>query len=74
MKMKNRTRGKGLKKEIWFSFCSRHYTYNADCDICNNGWWVNSIKDYLSSTVSSVVYFISKRFWIWWVNRDIKKY
>jgi len=35
-----RTRGKGLKKEIWFSICSRHAIYDENCNMCNTGSWV----------------------------------
>lgn len=60
-----RTRGKYLKKEIWFSFCSRHSVYDETCNICNSGNWRNAIK----YKVSSFIYDSFPSLWRWWVNR-----
>ena len=60
-----RTRGKYFKKEIWFSYCSRHQEYNEDCNICNIGTWENVIH----YKITSLIYKISPSIWRWLVNR-----
>lgn len=60
-----RYRGKWFKKEVWFSFCSAHYHYDKDCRLCNSGTWNNVI----AYKIGRIVYWISPRFWRWWVNR-----
>jgi hypothetical protein len=50
----------------WFSFCSAHQRYKANCDLCNAGTWINDIRHAVSS-------FVFKRwpdFWRWYVNRN----
>lgn len=59
-----RTRGHGLFKETWYSFCSRHLEYDESCHICNSGRWVNNIRH----SLSSFIYDHFPRLWIWWVN------
>ena len=56
-----RTRGKFLKKEEWYSICSRHIEYDENCQACNKGGWYNIYK----SKLSGVLYDISPKFWIW---------
>jgi hypothetical protein len=60
-----RTRGKGLKKEVWYSICSAHRDYKEDCSACNTGSWYKVWK----VKVESIIYWISPRFWRWYVNR-----
>ena len=60
-----RYRGKGLKKEVWFSFCSAHYHYNKDCKLCNSGNWHNL----LGHKISSLIYKISPKLWGWLINK-----
>ena len=60
-----RTRGKGLKKEIWFSICSRHAIHDENCNMCNTGSWQNAIK----YKVSSLRYNLFPSLWRWMVNR-----
>ena len=38
-----RTKGKGIKKKMWISFCSVHHEYNPDCKMCNDGYWNNIV-------------------------------
>jgi len=60
-----RTRGKYFKKEIWFSFCSRHREYDETCSTCNVGTWVNAIY----YKIDSLIYKISPTFWRWKINK-----
>ena len=60
-----RTRGKGIKKEIWFSICSRHAIHDENCNMCNVGHWQNAIRH----KVSSLIYELFPSMWRWWVNR-----
>ena len=60
-----RTRGKGLKKEVWFSICSAHMEYDENCPRCATGTWNNVIKH----KISSLIYDIFPSLWRWWVNR-----
>jgi len=60
-----KTRGKGLKKQIWFSFCSRHQEYEENCDLCNMGTWESAI----TYKISSLIYKFFPSLWAWWVNR-----
>lgn len=60
-----RTRGNGLKKEEWISFCSRHQKYNEDCDICNTGMWVNI---YLNK-FDNLMFSRFPKLWQWYVNK-----
>ena len=54
-----------VKKEIWFSICSRHAIYDENCNMCNTGSWQNTIK----YKVSSLIYDLFPSLWRWWVNR-----
>ena len=54
-----RTRGKGLKREIWFSICSTHHNYKDDCDRCNTGEWKSAYAD----KVETLMYNISPILW-----------
>jgi hypothetical protein len=59
-----KTRGKGFKKEIWFSICSRHAIHDENCNMCNTGSWNNAIK----YKVGSLIYDLFPSLWRWWVN------
>lgn len=63
--METKTRGTGLKKEIWFSICSRHAIYDENCKMCNTGSWNNAIKH----KISSLIYKLFPSLWRWWANR-----
>ena len=69
--IKLKTRKHFIWKQEWYSVCSTHQKYQEDCDLCNHGRWVNVWLHKLSS----LVYKISPKFWIWWVNwrRDPNK-
>lgn len=60
-----KTRGKGIFKETWYSFCSIHSVYNENCPICNHGSWVNNFKH----NISSFIYDHFPNLWRWYVNR-----
>ncbi len=60
-----RTRRKLLKKEIWFSICSRHAVYDENCKMCNTGSWKNAIK----YKISLLIYKLFPSLWRWWANR-----
>lgn len=60
-----RTRGKGLKKEIWFSICSGHYDYDENCKACNKGHWKNALKH----RISLGFYNLCPSLWRWWINK-----
>lgn len=62
---KYRTRNKGIKKEIWFSICSKHYIYEDSCNLCRTGFWKNAIK----YKTESFIYYLFPRLWRWWVNK-----
>lgn len=56
--------GKLWNKKRWFSFCSKHAEYDKNCLICQGGTWTNVWKH----NIEKVIYKISPRFWMWWVN------
>jgi len=60
-----RERGKGFRKERWYSFCSMHIDYDEKCPRCCAGSWENVWVGYFSS----FVYKVAPRLWKWWVNR-----
>ena len=64
-----RTKGKGLKKEAWFSICSCHQEYEESCKLCNTGNWENICKYKLSG----LFYELFPNLWIWWVNLGNKR-
>lgn len=36
-----KTRYKWIFKEGWFSFCSTHFEYDNECELCQCGYWRN---------------------------------
>jgi hypothetical protein len=58
------TRGEGLKKETWYSICSRHGVYDKNCELCNTGSWQNDHK------LAVEGWFYDNAYWLWhfWVN------
>lgn len=62
---KLKTRGRGLRRQEWYSICSAHQEYKEDCERCNCGTWSNVWRVHFSN----LVYKIAPGFWIWWVNR-----
>lgn len=59
-----RTRGKGLKKEIWFSICSRHGDHQEDCPLCNSGSW----KNIYQLKLEKILYKRSWKLWFYYMN------
>ena len=57
-------RGKGLRKQKWYSICSMHGDFNKDCHICNTGMWHNVWKIKIGGWFHDHTYGI----WLWWVN------
>lgn len=51
-----RTRRKGLKKEIWFSICSRHGDYQENCPLCNKGQWINVVSLWFNGILYKYMY------------------
>ena len=58
------TRGEGLKKETWYSICSRHGIYDKNCPRCKIGSWQNDHK------LAVEGWFHDHTYWLWyfWVN------
>jgi hypothetical protein len=59
-----RTKGKYFWKAIWFSICSKHRYYEADCALCNAGQW----RNVLVHKISSFTFKHCPNFWVWWMN------
>ena len=57
-------RGKGLKKQRWYSICSRHMIHDNNCNICNTGSWENVWM----LAISGWFYKHFTKLWVWWVN------
>ncbi len=58
------TKGRFLWKKEWYSLCSAHQEFNADCNTCKSGRWVNTT----GQAISIFIFNISPGFWRWWVN------
>lgn len=39
-----RSRGEGNAIEDWYSICSRHIKYDAECPLCQKGRWINRLE------------------------------
>lgn len=59
-----KTRKKGIRKETWFSFCSKHREYDKNCPLCKEGRWSNNIK----YKISSFIFDNFPKLWIYFVN------
>ena len=57
-------RGKQPWNCVWLSICSRHYKYQADCNLCNAGYWRNRTMQ----TLSHFIYKRWPRLWRRWAN------
>jgi hypothetical protein len=57
-------RGKGLKKQRWYSICSAHGNYNKDCNMCRTGSWENMRKLAIGGWFHDHIYWL----WYFWVN------
>ena len=58
------TRGEGIKKETWYSICSRHAVHNNNCNMCNTGSWQNNWINAISGWFHDNIYWL----WYFWVN------
>lgn len=60
------TKGKWFWEYKWYSICSKHGkdAQPEMCEICNIGNWHNTWL----SKISSLVYKISPKIWIWFAN------
>lgn len=63
------TKGWGPWKKTWFSVCSAHQKYKAECPLCNTGSYLTAWRNWLSS----YIYERFPRFWRHWMNRKIHK-
>lgn len=59
------TIGWGPFRYQWYSICSGHYNFDADCDRCIAGSWSNC----WAHKVGHFVYENEPEVWRWWVNR-----
>lgn len=64
-----RTRYKGIKKELWFSYCSQHREYHHDCRLCNIGSWQNAIL----YKIDTLFYISLPCLWRWAANKNKMK-
>lgn len=59
------SRGSGLRREEWYSICSRHRHPRKGCHLCHTGHWVNVA----AHNVEHAIYVCAPWLWRWWVNR-----
>ena len=57
-------RGKGMKKETWYSICSTHMNYNKNCPRCDIGSWRNAWLGAISGWFHDNVHWL----WYFWIN------
>jgi hypothetical protein len=57
-------RGKGLRKERWYSICSAHGDHDKDCPRCQVGHWHNVFTIKISGWFHDHCYPL----WYFWVN------
>lgn len=60
-----RTRGSGIRREDYYSLCSRHREWDETCVACSHGRW----RNHWSRMGGSIVYKLFPWLWRWWVNR-----
>jgi hypothetical protein len=58
--------GKGLKKKIWFSICSKHFYHHKDCELCKVGSWITRQRLLWNRILWGV---LSRKWAVWWFNR-----
>jgi hypothetical protein len=64
-----RTRYRGPLREDWYSICSKHQNYKADCKLCQTGQWRNRYLRHFGS----FIYKNCPKLWRWWANRKNSK-
>jgi len=57
-------RGKGLRKQKWFSICSTHRDHDKNCPRCQIGSWNNVWKLAIEGWFHDHIYWL----WYFWVN------
>lgn len=62
-------RGKGFRRETFYSICSKHQEPKHFCDCCNIGHWENDIRHAISKFFEKRAYPL----WKWWHNRPSYK-
>lgn len=60
-----KTRGKGLRKQEFYSFCSQHLIEDENCELCKHGVWINIYKHKIDSFIHDHFY----KLWHWYMNR-----
>jgi len=65
------TKGRLWWKRRWSSICSMHgwEGHQIECPACQAGSWTNIWKN----KIGGVVYYISPKFWVWYMNRPNSK-
>jgi hypothetical protein len=63
------TKGLLFWKYEWYSICSVHYNHNEHCKMCTSGGWVHC----WSHIVSSLIYKLFPKLWIWYMNLPHRK-
>ena len=61
-----RTRGKFIRKEIWYSICSIHGVYDEDCHMCRTGHWNNVITLWFTNLIHDHLYPL----WYYKMNKE----
>lgn len=59
-----KSKGRGLRKQVYFSICSAHQSDNEDCPLCKVGAW----RNYWGWRFGHIVYKISPRIWRFFAN------
>lgn len=59
------TEGVGPFKYQWYSICSTHYKFDAECQRCMSGHWINCWKH----GIGHFIYENDPVLWRWWANR-----
>ena len=57
-------RGKGLRKQRWYSLCSAHPNHDKDCSMCQTGMWHNIYLNKIETWFHDHTYGL----WYFWVN------
>ena len=69
MRNRTKTRNKGIKKQEWYSICSKHSYYEPTCDMCKTGSW-----EYIwAMRFERIIHAISPNLWLWYVNKCYTK-
>lgn len=61
---------RGIFKYKWLNICSIHKEINFDCEICNSGYYKNTVILYLNG----LFFKLFPKLWIWNANRFKNKF